>query len=57
MRAFFLKIALISQPAPPGMVYNPITGVNEYDYAVTTTGGMVRKPLNLGYYLLWYNTP
>lgn len=36
-----IKFALL-QPAPEGMIYNPLTGVNEYSYAVTTTGGQVR---------------
>ncbi|KAL8434524.1 hypothetical protein Efla_000040 [Eimeria flavescens] len=35
-------------PAPPGMVYNPLTGVNEYDYAVTTTGGTPYGNMALG---------
>ncbi|CDJ30589.1 LOW QUALITY PROTEIN: uncharacterized protein EMH_0006870 [Eimeria mitis] len=35
-------------PAPEGMVYNPLTGVNEYSYAVTTTGGQPYGNMALG---------
>ncbi|KAL8433568.1 hypothetical protein ACSSS7_003787 [Eimeria intestinalis] len=35
-------------PAPAGMVYNPLTGVNEYDYAMTTTGGLPYGSIALG---------
>ncbi|KAL8453464.1 hypothetical protein Emag_001837 [Eimeria magna] len=35
-------------PAPAGMVYNPLTGVNEYDYAMTTAGGLPYGNMALG---------
>lgn len=35
-----MTLWLLFQPAPSGMIYNPLTGINEYEYAVTA-GGMV----------------